>query len=456
MADPDVALTHARALALALTVLAAARLALAGTLGVVADEAYYWTWSRHLAAGYFDHPPAVAWMIAASDRLLPHGPLALRAAGVVLGVGALAALVPQVRHASLLIGVWAAMPLLSLGGLFATPDVPLLFGWSVGIAGALGGRWWLAGIGGGIAALSKLTGWGLWPLLLIAEPRAWRRMLPGMAITLLVALPNVVWLSANDFISARFQLAHGLAGRPGDTPGIGGAMRFLTGQAALATPVLFGATAWVWGMGWRGDRAQRIAWWTSAPVMLFFAWAATRSPAEANWAAPAWVGASVLLARSEGRVARAAWVGVGLAGLLSAVVVAHVFVPLLPVPSDPARRLGEGRTLAGSVEAWGIPDVLTERYQEAALLRWHADLDARALPDVGRPDQYDLWPSTPVGHALFVRPWRGGPRLPTDDICAWRGPSHDVVERDSAGDVSARWQVVEVRDCDPARRTPPP
>ena len=27
------------------------------------DEAYYWTWSKHLAGGYYDHPPMVALVI---------------------------------------------------------------------------------------------------------------------------------------------------------------------------------------------------------------------------------------------------------------------------------------------------------------------------------------------------------------------------------------------------------
>ncbi len=27
------------------------------------DEAYYWTWSRHLQWGYYDHPPMVGFLI---------------------------------------------------------------------------------------------------------------------------------------------------------------------------------------------------------------------------------------------------------------------------------------------------------------------------------------------------------------------------------------------------------
>ena len=32
------------------------------------DEAYYWQWAQHLDWGYYDHPPLVAWLIAAPDH----------------------------------------------------------------------------------------------------------------------------------------------------------------------------------------------------------------------------------------------------------------------------------------------------------------------------------------------------------------------------------------------------
>ena len=33
------------------------------------DEAYYWLWSRHLAFGYYDHPPMVALLIRAGTLI---------------------------------------------------------------------------------------------------------------------------------------------------------------------------------------------------------------------------------------------------------------------------------------------------------------------------------------------------------------------------------------------------
>jgi 4-amino-4-deoxy-L-arabinose transferase-like glycosyltransferase len=33
------------------------------------DEAYYWIWSKHLAGGYYDHPPMVALVIRAGTMI---------------------------------------------------------------------------------------------------------------------------------------------------------------------------------------------------------------------------------------------------------------------------------------------------------------------------------------------------------------------------------------------------
>src|SRR5882672_4598331 len=33
---------------------------------LLGDEAYYWLWAKHLSLGYHDHPPLIAWLIAAT------------------------------------------------------------------------------------------------------------------------------------------------------------------------------------------------------------------------------------------------------------------------------------------------------------------------------------------------------------------------------------------------------
>src|SRR5271155_3108670 len=66
---------------LALVVL---RLAAAAWTPLTFDEAYYWTWSKHLALGYYDHPPMVALVIRAGTMLMGDTELGVRLVSILL------------------------------------------------------------------------------------------------------------------------------------------------------------------------------------------------------------------------------------------------------------------------------------------------------------------------------------------------------------------------------------
>src|SRR5215469_12159835 len=69
----------------ALTVL---RFIATALLPLSADEAYYWLWSRHLAAGYFDHPPAIAFVIRLGTLIFGAPSLGVRFGGLLLSIAA--------------------------------------------------------------------------------------------------------------------------------------------------------------------------------------------------------------------------------------------------------------------------------------------------------------------------------------------------------------------------------
>lgn len=423
---------------LVLAALCAVRLTVAATTGIIEDEAYYWTWSRTLAAGYLDHPPGIPFLIRASSALFGATSIGVRGAAVVAAISAAGILLPRAGNRALYLLLVAGIPLFTLGGILATPDVPLLLGWAIALRGGLDRNWLLAGVGVGIAGLGKLTGYGLWPLLFLGSPRDWRRMLPGVALALVVLAPNLWWNASHDWVTWRFQLRHGL-----DSDALGPAL-FLLGQSAVVTPVLFGAMVAWWGSAWKTER-MLVA--TSLPVMVFFTLAAARGAGEANWAAPAYLSAVVGLSRAGGRIQRAAWLGGGMAACFSLAVVVHLYTPVVDFPGDPTGRLGVGRDLAQSVQAWGVQPVYTERYQEAALIEYYAGVPALALPGGSRPTQSDLSPFPDAEHALFVRPYRSGPTLPSDRFCADHGGANVVTEHNADGSVIDRWQVYEVEGC---------
>ncbi len=417
------------------------RLAFAALIPLFPDEAYYWDWSRHPAAGYFDHPWGIAWLIRGGVWIAAHadiGPsrVAVRLLVIVAGLAAslfgagIAHRLGGDRAGLVAAVVFSVMPLAASGMVLATPDVPLLCATAAGlyaVVRALRYRprsaaslwWWLAaGVALGFAFSSKYTSILLPVGVTIAAltRRGLRRRLgePGpyvacVAATLVFA-PVLVWNAHHDWISFAFQLHHGL-GAPTGTPWRR-ELDLVGGQAGLATPILLAMLAVA---AWRAlrrpasDEHYLLAVVTLAVVGLFVA-SALRRPVEANWPALAYIPAVPLLALTDGGPAARKWLvwGVALAAAVSAAIYVQAIAPVLPLPAprDPIARSAGWPALADSVIAarrrllddsahvW----VAGDRYQEASELAFH--LPERpvtfSLNLSSRPNQYDLWPAFPA------------------------------------------------------------
>jgi hypothetical protein len=405
---------------LALTaVVVAGKLWLAARWGLLADEAYHWTWARDPALGYYDQPPLVAWALALERALFGDSALSLRLLPVLGWGAAVCALAPYARRTDTWLW-WALLsPALFVLTLLAVPDSLLLVAWGLGLAAALrGGRgWWLAGVLGGLASLAKYSGIALLPLLICGasgEERRSRDPWIGLGVAVALLLPNLAWNASHDWVTFRFQLGEGLLHpRP---PGLWGPLTFCLDQTALLGPFV-GLAVLFWLGSATSDRISRMCLATSVPLLLGFAAASVGGPPEAHWPVPAYVGLGLGLARASGRAARLALLGAVLWGMGTLLLVVQVERPLVWLQADPAARLTEGWHLADEVGRFVIPaaagdappkPVYTERYQEAALLSWHG-LEATVLPGCGRRSQYDLAPVPLASEAWFVRPARSGP-----------------------------------------------
>lgn len=463
--DPHAAPRWTLPLLAGLALAVGARVWIASSWGLLADEAYHWRWSDALAWGYFDQPPLIAWVLALARALWGDSPLALRLLPLSAGLGGALALLPFARDRSLWL-LWAlGLPPLWLMTQLAVPDALLIGAWAASLACALaGGRGWIAaGLFAGLAGLAKPTGWLLMPLLLGGAGAQRRTAWPWIGAGLALALigPNLLWNAGHDWVMLRFQVGEGLLHpRP---PGAWGPLRQVVESGLFATPFA-AAAAWAW---WAStcaalptvDRIDRLCLWASAPVAVGFALAAVGGPPEAHWVAPAWLGAGLGLSRSTGRLLRLAWLGAWLGAFASVALAVHAWLPLAPLRPDPGTRLTEGALLAEAVGRWALPlgisageagaaqgtPVLTERYQEAALIRYHTGLPAWVLPGCGRANQDDLWPVALPEHAFFVRPARSGP--PDCALARYSEASgpHPLRAIDAVGRPVGPWQLFELR-----------
>src|SRR5215211_5163213 len=157
------------------------RLVAAAWTPLTLDEAYYWMWSKHLAGGYYDHPPMVAYVIRAGTIIagdtelgvrlvsmllaLPMSFAVYQTAGILLGGRRVAATATILLNVTLMAAV---------GTLIVTPDAPLLVASSfvlfflAKVLETGRGVWWLAvGMAVGAALLSKYTALFFGPAILI-------------------------------------------------------------------------------------------------------------------------------------------------------------------------------------------------------------------------------------------------------------------------------------------------
>src|SRR5437016_7675970 len=171
----------ARDTTLAVLALVALRLIAAVWTPLTFDEAYYWIWSKHLAGGYYDHPPMVALVIRAGTMIAGDTELGVRLVSILLAIPMSYAVY---RTAAILFGgqrVAATAAILlnvtlmaAVGTLIVTPDSPSLVASSfvlfflAKVLETGRGAWWLAvGVAVGAALLSKYNALFFGPAILI-------------------------------------------------------------------------------------------------------------------------------------------------------------------------------------------------------------------------------------------------------------------------------------------------
>jgi 4-amino-4-deoxy-L-arabinose transferase-like glycosyltransferase len=475
----------------ALLAVTALRLLVAAVVPLAPDEAYYWVWSRALQGGYLDHPPMVALFIRAGTSLAGEGAFGIRLAGpVALAVASLLladaanALFPDRRP-----GVWAAALfnvtlLAGVGGILATPDLPLLVFWIAALwaiarlHASEDGRWWLAfGLFSGLALASKYTavllGTGALAWLLASRPawRWWRdwRLYAGGGLALLVFAPVVVWNAAHEWAS--FAKQGGRAGA--DAPGV--TFRYLGeligSQVGLATPIVFAlcvAGLWVAVGTWmrRSDPAAALLAAMVLPGAAIFLWQATGSRVQGNWPGILYPAACIAAAAyAPPRLERWRRPALGLgAALALGIYLQAAFAPLpLPRRQDPTlARLGGWDGLAAAVEAerrhLRANFVAAEEYGLASQLALRLPPGVPVVALDSRWALFDLPPPSPGVTGLLIRSERrsGAPNWPGAEAVAL---PEGLLVRERGGIEAERYRSfrVETRpDLPPAARLPRP
>src|SRR5438552_1087212 len=275
-------------------------------------------WSKHLAGGYYDHPPMVAVVIRLGTLIAGDTEFGVRLVSILLALPMSWAIY---QAAAILFGsrrVAASSAILlnvtlmaAVGTMIVTPDAPLLVA-SCFLLFALAkvlqtghGAWWLAvGAAAGCALLSKYTALFFGPAILIwlvAVPKLRHWLISpwpylGAAVSLAIFSPVIFWNADHHWVSFIKQI--GRARIEEFKPAF--IAELIPTQVAFATPLVFilGAMG-LYALLKRhaGASAARMLinamFWT---IVAYFIWHSLHARVEANWFAPVYPGFAIAAA----------------------------------------------------------------------------------------------------------------------------------------------------------------
>lgn len=364
--------------------LAALRVAIAAALPLGDDETFYWEWSRHLAAAYVDHPPAIAFLVWLATRLGGSTPLAIHSVAILFSLATSLALWVLAREvlgrdaaATGAVILFNIIPVFSIGAVLAAPDAPLGLCWILTLlwawraagqdAPASSGvpprsrdapgtahdpvrPWLAAGIWLGLALESKYTAavlpfcLGLW-LGLSPRHRTWlSRPEPYCALAVAAALfgPVVWWNATHRWASFSFNaLARPAWAEGGNFP------VFLLFQFIYLAPLMFPVLLWALAVaarrGLAGEDPGLFLAAASIPLIAGMFAASLLGHIKGHWAAPAYATAAVALAglatERPWAVRTGVWRGAAAAvvGSTAVITLAIHAIPVLGTSFLPAR-----------------------------------------------------------------------------------------------------------------------
>ena len=352
------------------------------------DEAQYWSWSLEPAFGYYSKPPLIAWLISASTAVCGHAEYCIRSPAPILHtLTAVAIFAAGQRLYGVQTGVVAALAFATLPGIslsagIVSTDVPLLTCWAIalyawieltevsaasGLAPERQTKWWpaiLLGLALGVGLNAKyamayfVLCAGIWIAAtparrdLLVDRRLWAALALGAALI----VPNLVWNASNSF--ATFSHTADNAKWSGSLMHPDKGLEFFGAQFGVFGPVLFGVLLVIVVRWWRHGLSQpdRILLAFCLPILGIVTAQAFISRAHANWAAPAYISATLLVIAAMLREVDWRWLkasfwinGVVMLALLLAVGFAGRF--RVPLAGDPFSRTLGWKAVADSTRA---------------------------------------------------------------------------------------------------------
>ncbi|MES2905484.1 MAG: glycosyltransferase family 39 protein [Pseudomonadota bacterium] len=386
------------------------------------DEAYYWLWAKNLQLSYYDHPPMVALLIAASTSVFGNAEWAVRFFSPLMQCGAALLLAKAVqdfggdKKAQIMAALFLPVTILGYVLFITTPDTPLMFFATLMLFTLArfyktqNRNWWLAiGAAGGLALLSKYTAIMLFAgvfIWLVSSPRRRNefrqlKLWAGLLLSAIIFSPVLIWNLQNggasffkqagrfDFLSVwtRFMLDD-----------------FLAGQVILITPLLLALVVYATVLQFKkmrtGESRAVLLCALALPTILIIGLLSCLRKVEANWALISLPPLIVMTALSASEkwpeMKNFTRVAFASGGALVACMLLYLFIPFSHsyVNVDISQRLSGHRRVADNLAKFAEKSnaclVVTADYATNALMAYylHGRYD---VVQITQSERYTSW-----------------------------------------------------------------
>jgi 4-amino-4-deoxy-L-arabinose transferase-like glycosyltransferase len=385
-------------------------------LPLLGDEAYYHLWSKYPALSYVDHPPMIAWLHRLVNLTFGQNDFGVR-------MGAILCLLISTWLIYLIgkeafgkrVGLASAVlfnliPTYLAGGIFLTPEQPLIIFWLLCIFFGVkiiksqqGGYWYLLGIAFGFGLLSKfpmlLFPFGMLLFLLLSnENRQWlTKKEPYLALipALLISSPVLIWNIQHGFPSL---LQHGA--RLGSPDYLGNILYYLILQLLMYSPPLFiFACSTFFYVFWKKMKvlSNFSLFFSCLFLTNFFVFLAV-SPftmVGGHWTSTMYLGIIVMLCyRILSSIKQpfrtiSIWANLAIVIFLSLLIISY-YAFLYPIPDDlKGRAYSVNQELEQYVKEAKVDYVFSNQIGVASLAAFYGKTEAH-MPE-GRWKQFDIW-----------------------------------------------------------------
>lgn len=289
------------------------------------DEAQYWYWSQNLDFGYYSKPPMVALVIAFTTSLLGDSEFAIRLGSLLFyPLTSIMAYLVAARLYNSRVGLvsgllFMIMPAVSLSSLVISTDVAFFFFWTLGLYSLIRAlesnewHWWiLLGLAGGLGMQTKYT-MGVFvfsALIYLMSTKQWKifanpRLWSIGVLAALIWLPNLWWNSQHDYIT--FQHTYDISDAQTAQSALNFAefFEFFGGQFVFFGIISFALLIYISLFVSFKHKALLLSFtWTFIAIISY---QALSDKANANWAAPAYIAGTVMVAHWLVSLEKAKW-----------------------------------------------------------------------------------------------------------------------------------------------------